>query len=299
MSILPTLAMLFAVLCWAFGNVGNKAALVWFEPFELGMLRFGFSAIFLWMLVAATGRWRDLRRVRRAQILLGLGEPFTVGTLLIWGVHFAPASHAVICLALVPVMSPLLSRAILKEPLSPSVSAGAALGIGGVLVLVLGAPLQPGSLIGDGLMVLAMIVSSVGQLFARRVATGGADPVITTTMQITTTTLLTTLLWLAFAGAMGMDPVPEATPFGWGLAIMLGLFGSALPFISYNFAMRSMPVGRVAIYFPLVAPVGAVTAALWLGEALGWNVLVALVLTFGGAALPALGGMLAQRRARR
>jgi drug/metabolite transporter (DMT)-like permease len=288
MRFLPVFAMLFAVLCWAFGNVGNKATLQWFDPFETGMLRFGLSALFLWLIVLATGRLAAVRRVSRWQLLLGLGEPFTVGTLLLWGVKFAPASHAVICLTLVPVLAPLLSRLVLKERLSAPVSAGAALGIAGVAVLVLGAPLQPGSLLGDGLMVMGMVVASVGQLFARRVASRGADPVVTTTLQITTAATLATVTWIIYAQARGFALLSPAPAHGWVLVVAIALFGSALSFIAYNFALRSLPVGRVSIYFPLVAPVGALLAAGWLGEALGWNVITALVLTFTGAALPTL-----------
>ena len=50
------------LVCPSDHHIGNKAAFAWFDPFETGMLRFGFSALFLWLIVLATGRWPAVAR---------------------------------------------------------------------------------------------------------------------------------------------------------------------------------------------------------------------------------------------
>jgi DNA polymerase III epsilon subunit family exonuclease len=294
MPLLPTLAMLLAAFGWAFGNVGNKAALVYFAPLGLVLVRFAAASAFLWLVLIVTGRLRSLRQVQRGQFVLGLIEPFIVSLAMAWGLRHAPASHAVVLWSLMPVVAPLLSRIILGEPLSAAVSIGAALAIAGSVILVVGGEMSGASLFGDGLMILAILIAAGNQLLSRRMAKDGADPVVTSAVQNTVSMTLAGLLLAASAAFVPLDfggkPVSA-----WALVIALGVIGGAVPFVCYHYAMRTMSVGRTALFVPLIAPLGTALSGLWLGETLGLNVFAALALTLVGVSLPMAAGWRRER----
>jgi drug/metabolite transporter (DMT)-like permease len=294
MQYLPTAVMLLSTLGWAFGNVGNKAALAYFEPFLLIALRFAASAVTLWLVIVLSGRAARLRQVRPAQVMLGLVEPFTVGALLVLGVSLTSASHVVLLWALMPVTSTILGQLVMKERPSGAVVWGAALAIAGSVVLVLGGPMTAGSLLGDALVVVGVLIASLNQILVRRIAMSGADPVVTSTSQVSMSAVCA---WLAVMIATPSDLSGLAAPAeGWLLVTTLGVFGSALPFIAYNYALRTMPMGRSALFMPMIAPLGAALAAVWLGEPLSLNVIVALLLTLTGVLLPNIAGLLPKRQ---
>lgn len=295
MQYLPTAVMLLSTFGWAFGNVGNKAALAYFDPFLLIALRFAASAVTLWLVLVVSGRLRRLRQVRPAQIFLGLVEPFTVGALLVLGVSMTSANHVVLLWALMPVASSILGQVVMKERPGSAVVAGAALAIAGSAVLVLGGPLTAGSLLGDALVILGVLIASFNQILVRRIAMGGADPTVTSTSQVSMSTVCAWLVVMTATPSQlsGLGAPVEA----WLLVAALGVFGSALPFIAYNYALRTMPMGRSALFMPMIAPQGAVLAALWLGETLSLNVIVALLLTLTGVLLPSIVTLLPKRQA--
>lgn len=294
---LAPLVMIFAAFGWAFGNIGAKAALATLEPQTFLVVRFGAAVVVLWTLLIVSGRLHRLSGVRKGQVLLGVCEPFIQNGLTAVGLGFVPGNHAVVLWGLMPVVAPLLSRVILKEALSPSVSAGAVLAIAGALVLVLGGDFSSGSLLGDGLIVASILLACLTQILSRHMASGGSDPVVTSTIQMTTSTVLAALTWGAMLPFAGTGVGAQATASTWVLAAAVGLIGSALPFIAYHYAMRTMSVGRTALFVPLVAPLGTALSGLWLGEQLGVNVYVALLLTLTGVMLPTLAQRLVRRPA--
>jgi drug/metabolite transporter (DMT)-like permease len=294
---LASLVMILAAFGWAFGNIGAKAALGVLQPQTFLAVRFAAAVILLWLVLVLSGRLHRLSGVRRGQVLLGICEPFIQNGLTAVGLGFVPGNHAVVLWGLMPVVAPLLSRVILKEPLSRAVSAGAVLAIAGALVLVLGGEFTTGSLLGDGLIVASILLACFTQILSRHMASGGSDPVVTSTIQLTTSTVLAGLTWAALLPFTDASAGPQPTTMTWVLAAAVGVIGSALPFICYHYAMRTMSVGRTALFVPLVAPLGTALSGLWLGEALGLNVYVALVLTLGGVMLPTLAQRLARRPA--
>ncbi len=289
-ALLPPAAMVLACTCWAFGTVGIKALVDDLASTEIAFLRFAASALVLWLIVALTGRLKRVRGAGRAPFIMGICEPFLVSMLLIGGMAYSSATHAVVLWAISPTVAPVMGRVFLGERIGVTIWIGAALALTGAFVLVGGNTLGATSLIGDAMFILSVFVSCLNQVLGRKVATGGGDPMVTSAMQITVAMVLA----LVAMPAIGGSPLPAMTPGIFVLVISLGVFANGLPFVLYNYALRTVPVARMGLFLPMVAPIGTLLAAVWLAEPVTGNALAALALMLTGAFLP----QVTQRRTR-
>jgi drug/metabolite transporter (DMT)-like permease len=284
---MPIVAMLLAILCWSSALVGNKALLATFAVSQTAFVRLGIGALILWLLVAAAGQLRATRAIGRRPIFMGVLDPGLTTTLMVWGISLTTATHAALFWAAMPVMVPLLARVFLGEALRPVMAGAAALVVAGTGVLVAGSVAAgAGSVAGDLLCLAGVTSSSVNALVARRAATVRGLPMPTTALQLSVASLL------ALAALMVIERPPidlgAITAGEAGLALYLGVFGSAAPFLLYNYALRHLAAGATSLFAPLVGPIGAALAALTLGETVGLNVISAIVLILAGVFLPRL-----------
>ena len=113
------------------------------------------------------------------------------------------------------------------------------------------------SLTGDAMVVGAMLFIVTVQLRLRRLATLHGKPLVVTSWQMTG------------AAACGFVFVPvlqdrhEIAAWmatggidAWLVLVYMAIFVSALTFHVYNYALRFIPVGRISLYYSLVAPAG-------------------------------------------
>ncbi len=139
--------LFLTVLMWGGGAVAGKLALRGIPNLAVGLLRFGFAAITLWIVFRRDfPGWRTLTRSDR-WLILGLGAfgGFLNHVLFFAGLSFAPASHAaVIGPTTSPVWTLLLAAWFGGERLRAGQMAGSALSLVGVLLVV-----QPDDFLGE------------------------------------------------------------------------------------------------------------------------------------------------------
>jgi len=253
---------------------------------QVNMLRFGIAALVLWGVVVATGQLGRIRRVGFKPVVLGLIDPGTVSLIFVTGLSLTKASHGLVLFALAPVLMPVLAFLVLREPIRRSTYGSAVLAIAGTLVLFLGADSGGGgSLTGDLICLGSVVLTSTSVLLARRVASGtGGNALPTTAVQLTMATLLPLMVELALPRTV--PSVADVPTHIWAIGVAMGIVGGALPFLLFNYALTTMPVGRASMFPPLVAPIGVVLATLLLGETLGLAVLVAIALLLTAVFLP-------------
>ncbi len=283
---LPVIAMLAATTCFALASTLSKFLLTYLLPTQVNMLRFGIAALVLWSVVVATGQLGRIRRIGFKPVILGLIDPGTVSLVFVVGLSLTKASHGLVLFALAPVLMPILAFLVLREPVRRSMFASAALAIAGTLVLFLGADSGGGgSLVGDLICLASVMLTSTSVLLARRIASGtGGNALPTTAVQLTMAALLPVMVELALPREI---PSFAALPLWvWGVGLLMGVAGGALPFLLFNYALSSMPVSRASLFPPLVAPIGVLLATVLLGETLGLPVLVAIALLLTGVFLP-------------
>jgi drug/metabolite transporter (DMT)-like permease len=178
------------------------------------------------------------------------------------------ASRGALLLATIPLWSALLARIARSERLAPRQVVGVFLSLGGVgLALAergLGGQGGLQTLVGDGLMLVTALCGAAYAVLARRAfARYGALTVTAYAM------VLGTLLLLPAALVEGLVVIlPRLDSHTAALLVFLGVFGGALGFFLWTFALTRLTPTQVAVYINLNPLVAMVLAAMLLAERL-------------------------------
>ncbi len=256
--------MLVGTFFWASNIVAGKVVLRSMPSIALAQVRVtGAAAVFL--ILFAFWRNRPSFKITRGQLgylaitaLFGitLNQIFFIG-----GIGRTSAAHAGLIVALGPVIVLILSCAMRLEALTLLKSVGAAISLGGVVVLTTNKP-TPGSdatVSGDVIMLLGTAVFAYYTILLKKVA-NDYDAVT-----------LNAIIFLL--GATMMLPVSarallavrwQALPVDawWCMAFIVGC-GSVLAYLIYAFALTELTASRVAA-FNYLQPVIAAGLGVWL-----------------------------------
>jgi drug/metabolite transporter (DMT)-like permease len=263
-------ALVAAVL---FGSsvVAVRVAVQEVPPLSLAVLRFGQGGlllVFLLLLVGARDllriRWRDLWLLMLLGAVLFAVFPVTFNASL----RLIEASRGALVLATIPLWSALLARITRSERLVPRQVIGVFLSLGGVgLALAergVGWQGGLGGLAGDGLMLVTALCGAAYAVLAQRAfARYNALTVTTYAMVLGTLLLLPAALVEGLFGVFTrLDRQTVA------LLVFLGVFGGALGFFLWTFALTRLTPTQVAVYINLNPLVAMVLAAVLLAERL-------------------------------
>jgi drug/metabolite transporter (DMT)-like permease len=240
-------------------------------PLSLAVLRFGQGGLLLLLVLLLVGgrgmlraKWRDLPLLVLLGALLFAVFPVTFNASL----RLIEASRGALLLATIPLWSALLARMARSERLSSRQFVGVLLSLGGVGLALAerGAGGQGGlqTLAGDALMLVTALCGAAYAVLARRAfARYGALTVTTYAM------VLGTLLLLPAAVVEGLVGVlPRLDRQAVALLVFLGVFGGALGFYLWTFALTRLTPTQVAVYINLNPLVAIVLAAMLLAERL-------------------------------
>jgi drug/metabolite transporter (DMT)-like permease len=236
-------------------------------PLSLAVLRFGQGGLLL-LLVGGRDlllvKWHDLPLLILLGAVLFTVFPVTFNASL----RLIEASRGALVLATIPLWSALLARISRSERLAPRQVVGVLISLGGVgLALAergVGGQGGLGTLAGDALMlVTALCGAAYGVLAQRAFARYNALTVTTYAM------VLGTLLLLPAAVAEGLVGVlPQLDRQTVALLVFLGVFGGALGFFLWTFALTRLTPTQVAVYINLNPLVAILLAAALLAESL-------------------------------
>jgi drug/metabolite transporter (DMT)-like permease len=290
---MPHLAMLIAMAFGASSFTAGKAAVDVLPASEVLAVRFVLGASILWLvLVAMRARLRPDRYDAHA-FLVGLGEPGVGSVLAFWGLTLTTAVHATVIFAWAPLLQAVLARLVLKERLIPEVIVGSVLALVGTAWLV-GDRFDSGdgSLLGDTMCLVGLLLMSGAQLVLRRVAQARGRPIAAAAWQLTGSAAAaiaaSLLIEWPFLGIAWHAP---ADPEIWLVILYLAVFVTAAVFALTNYSLRHLPVGLAGLYYVLLVPFGVPIAVIFLGETVTAGDLAAIVLIALGVALPSLSGV--------
>jgi drug/metabolite transporter (DMT)-like permease len=279
--------MLGAVLLWSSATPTTKFALAEIDVGEFVLLRLVLAGFALWLIVLATRTPANLRGVGWRPIVMGLLEPGLVTLLVAIGLTMTSPVSGSVFWSLTPLLMPVLGRIVLGEPIETIVLLAAVFAFGGAMVLVWGqAHHGGGSMLGDLFVASGVLASAVNGLLARRNAQAGANPLITSSWQLTSgcAVVAPLLFVLPRSGAHAHD----ASAHSIAALVYLGLIVSVGVYILYNYATRHLPVGRTSLLGCLVAPVGTAISAIFLGTQVSALDLAAISVVVVAVALPSV-----------
>jgi len=280
--------LLVAVLLFGGAWPITKHALADSTPLWFALSRAGLAGLAAAAVLLPMGRLRmpgrgDLPAVL-ALGLLQLGGFFALAHL---AVALVPAGRtAIVANVTIPFLVPL-SVLLLGERVSPARWCAAGLGLAGTLVLVgpwAGDWHRPGVVLGNAMLLGAALLWSLAVVALRlRPPVRPVLELMPWCFALATLLLLPLALWREPLGAGG-----GIGAAAWPWAIFIGAVAAPIGTWCVIEAGRRLPAAVASVGFLLVPAAGLLGAVLWLGEPMGWDVVL-------GASLIAAGVLVAVR----
>jgi drug/metabolite transporter (DMT)-like permease len=248
------------VLLWSTGYISAAFALQGTGPYTLAILRFLGTALVI-------GAWVTALRLPRPRGV-ALAHAAVGGVLLqsgFFGFAYAgmragvPPAAAGLIAGLMPLTTALGARVLLGERMNRGAMLGLGLGLAGVLLVVVPDLQAPGTRLGYGFMLLALLSLSLGTLYQKRHA-GELDARVALIAQVmAAAAVVLPVAWWLEGFALRLTPAA-----GGGLAWVI-LVNSCSGLLLYLWLLKRGAAQRVSSVFFLVPPVTAALAALVLG----------------------------------
>lgn len=263
-GIMPTIAMLVAVLIWGASFIATKAAVADIPPIAFAMLRFALAVAGLGVVHLLT---RTPLRVER-----GLWRPVVVaaltGVTLTYvlentALQFTTAGNSALFIAASPLVTMACAVLFLKERLTWRMGVGSFIAFGAMVALV-GANFQQTG-VGDLLMAVNTLVGAVYVMASKKLADRMSP--------------LTALTVSFFIGTVALVPCTgieawitrapwHMTPTAIGALLFLGLGSSCLAYWLWMYALSRMTAATSGLYLYLMPVVTLLLSARFLGETL-------------------------------
>jgi drug/metabolite transporter (DMT)-like permease len=283
--------LLLANVVYATSYVATRLTLDDVPPATLGLLRLAIGSLVLVPLARRGPAVAGLSGAERWSVawmgILGFGAAFALSH---WGIARSTATNAALLIIVEPVSLVLLSPLLLGERLDRRGSAGAALALAGVLLVVVnGIPGITRELApywrGDLLLVLSGLAYASYTLLGRGVLRRHPALPITARSIVWGSVSLVPLAGTEWQ--QGLRPVwsPSAVAGTLYLAVVI----TALAYLLWNYALERVEAPRAAVFLCVQPIVGALLGAALLGEPV-------TIFTVAGGALIIAGVILATRR---
>jgi drug/metabolite transporter (DMT)-like permease len=271
-------ALAMAGMLWGTTVPLSKLALAWLPAGWLTVARFGLAAAVLLVLVrrsraraqaAAAGPARAVRPMparRAATPLVLLSGAAGYGASVVFqnaGVALTSVTHAALLIGAVPVLVAVIAAIWHRAVARPVAWAGFGVSLAGV-GLVTGGHSGGASMLGDGLVLISLLISATFTVGQTRLLQG-RDPVAVTAVQF----LGAALAALAYAAiAEGLPPVPHA-PGPVIATVALALGGTLAPFTLFAYGQSRIAAELAGAFLNLEPLVGAVAGVVLFGDPVG------------------------------
>ena len=255
------LALGATVFFWASAYAGIRDALQAFGPGQVALARLLVAAVVLALYAVATRMRMPEIRDLPVVLLAGLLAFAVYHVALNYGEITVSAGAAGVLIATAPVFTALLAATFLGERLRPMGWAGMAVSFAGAALISVdeggGLALDPGAL----LILLSAVCVSVYFVFQRPyLAKYGALAFTTYAIWAGTVCMLPYL--------PGLFSQSLTAPIGTSLVLVyLGLFPTALGYVTYAYAMSRMNASAAVSFLYLIPVLAYLIGWAWLGEA--------------------------------
>ncbi|QUS40308.1 DMT family transporter [Tardiphaga alba] len=245
------------------------------DPPAIGAFRFGFGFAFLLpVALAQKAKWparADWAAVGGLGLLFFALFPILFNASLI----FTTAARGSLALSTLPLLTMVVAACLGVERLTPRKTTGVLIAMTGVALALLSGltSVPPGAWRGDALMLCAAVCMAFYSVWSRPFIRRSGP------LQFTTMGMGVGALCLVCISAIQGSFAPVAH-FGlpqWSAMLYLGLFGSALTFFLWSYALSRTTPTRVTISIT-VNPIAATSVgAVLLGEPIGWPLIAGIL----------------------
>lgn len=273
-------AALATILVWGITFISTKVLLEDFTPLEILLLRFLLGWLALWLVwprpLHVRGRRDEL--VFAAAGLSGVTLYFLLENMALTCTF---ASNVGVIVAVSPFFTALLAWRFLGSARpGPAFMAGFVLAMAGIALMGWNGRALALDPLGDGLALLAALAWAVYSVLVRSLAARGYGS-LAATRRIFFYGLVFMLPALPLLG-FSVSWRDLLRPVNALNLLFLGLWASALCFVTWTFTVRQLGAVRAALYIYLVPVVTVVAAILILHERLTWLSGIGMALTLAG-----------------
>ena len=277
------LGIVAAVLSSALG--GTTIAVTRFiidalDPSAIGAFRYGIGFILLMPIAFAAREPWPIARDWPGVCALGILNFALFPLLFNWSLAFTTSARGALALSTAPLLTMVAGAGLGVEPLTTRKSVGVVIATAGVSIALLSglADAPNGAWKGDLLMVAAALCMSLYTIWSKSFIRRSAPMPYATMGMAVGGACLTTIAWARGA----FEPVGRFHTPEWLAILYLGIFGGALLFSLWAFALARTTPTQAAISVTVNPIVASIVAAVLLGEQLSWNVFFGLVAVFLG-----------------
>ena len=241
------IAAFFAIyVIWGSTYLLNKIAVAELPPFLLAGIRFVTAGVIIFVMAALMGKsLRITKRQLGNSILAGFLFLSFGNGVVVWALKYVDSNFAALEISAQPLIVLLMMWIIQGKRIQPMSLVGVFLGIIGIYLLINQDMIiqQENSLLGIGLIFLAMLAWGYGSLFVQ-----GADfpsnYFVNTGYQMFTGGIMLGVMSLAFREPWS-NPTSWKAETHWSM-VLLVLFGSIVAFTSFNFLLKNVSPEKVA-----------------------------------------------------
>jgi drug/metabolite transporter (DMT)-like permease len=265
----PALGLLLVVLIWGGNFTAMKLAFTEIPPLPFTAVRFTIGSVLMWLLLARREGWRlPPRPTWLPLIALGIIGNTIYQLCFMTGLDRTTATNSSLILASMPTVVTVAAGALGLEEVSARQRWALAIATLGVVFVVAsrGFSFEGGDLVGDMLMLAAVICWAAYTLGLRSLA-GSMS-----TLALTTWTLITGTPGLLLAGIVPAVRLPwhAVSARGWGAFAYATLLSLVVAYVLWNRGVRQIGPSRAALFTTLTPLVATLTAVAVLGERPGW-----------------------------
>lgn len=279
--------LMLNMLVWGINMPVVKWLTGHFDSLLLAGLRMLAAMLMMCLLLRGRTVSLYLRREQWVQLLLcALCLIYLNQWLFAEGLRRSTATNGALIAALQPLVAALVAMVLLRERLGARRLAGALLGLGGAALAILHRPVaqlvEAG--VGDGLVMLAVLVFCLGAVLTQRLVREMDAVVLTILLHAIGAAALLGHAGLAWLWS-GEPPRAPAAGWLWAGLVVSGLLSAGIGNLLWTRSISLIGMARASQWLHWVPIFGIATAAVFLGEPITWWHVVGLVLVLAGTRL--------------
>lgn len=282
---MPHMLLTFTALFWAGNSIVARGAREFIPPVALSFWRWSLA-----LLILLPFAWPHLRQdaaalrgAWKAVVLLGLLGIGGFNTLLYTGLQTTTAVNGLLLQSLQPGLILLLGVLLFADPARPLQLVGIALSILGALVIITKADLSALLTLdlnrGDLVITAAVIIWSFYAVLLRKRPKVHPLSFLAATLAVGVGMVLP--LYLT---EVASSRLIRSAPESWLALAYVCLFPSLIAYLCFNRGVELLGSAAAGLYLNIMPVIGALLAAVFLGERIGWFHLVGMALIGAGIA---------------
>lgn len=278
------LAVIFAMVFWAFSFVWVKEVYTVYGPLTTVLFRLVIASVLLMAFAFVTGKMVKIeRKDLTAFILLSLFEPFLYFMGESFGLLYVSSTVGAVIVATIPLFSPIAASRFHGEKLSVRTFVGIIISFLGVSLVVFDNSFNlTASPLGIALEFLA-VASAIGYIIVLKKLAVKYNPSAIITYQNLFGIIYFLPLWLIFE-YKDFTAIPFNFPAFAGI-LKLSIFASCIAFILYAHSVKRLGINSVNIFINIIPVFTAIFAWYILDEPLTLRKFVGIVIVISGLLL--------------